>query len=160
VKTLALARALALALVATFAAAECAAAQTMTGYSPSNADKQKIAEAAAIARPDPSKAQAHSKSLSDGPHVAGTPGQARTRDYVIDQMKALGLQTEVRAYDIWMPHLVEARVWRVSPSQQELDLRELRLDRRLRDARFTWRQRARQDRRRAIWPKLPRHQSS
>jgi N-acetylated-alpha-linked acidic dipeptidase len=96
----------------------------MTGYSPSNADKQKIAEAAAIARPDPSKAQAHSKSLSDGPHVAGTPGQARTRDYVIDQMKALGLQTEVRAYDIWMPHLVEARVWRVSPSQQELDLRE------------------------------------
>ena len=75
-KTFALAHAL--AIVATFVAAECAAAQTMTGYSPSNADKQKAAEAAAIARPDPSKAQAHSKSLSDGPHVAGTQGQART----------------------------------------------------------------------------------
>ena len=121
-KTFALAHAL--AIVATFVAAECAAAQTMTGYSPSNADKQKAAEAAAIARPDPSKAQAHSKSLSDGPHVAGTQGQARTRDYVIGQMKAMGLQTEVRAYDIWMPHLVEAHVWRVSPTQKELDLRE------------------------------------
>ncbi len=113
-----------LALLASLAIAESALAQTLTGYTPANADKQKSAETAAIARPDPAKAQAHSKILSDGPHVAGTPGQARTRDYVIDQMKAMGLQTEVRAYDIWMPHVVEAHVWRVVPTQKELDLRE------------------------------------
>jgi N-acetylated-alpha-linked acidic dipeptidase len=99
-------------------------AQGLVGYSSTAAEKQRAAEAAAIARPDPARASAHSKALSDGPHVAGTPGQAKTRDYVIAQMKAMGLETEVRAYDIWMPHLTEARVWRVSPSLKELDLKE------------------------------------
>ncbi len=99
-------------------------AQSVTGYSPRSAATERSAEAAAIGRPDPAKASAHSKVLSDGPHVSGTPGQERTRDYVIQQMKAMGLETEVRAYDVWMPHVVQAHVWRVSPSAKELSLAE------------------------------------
>jgi N-acetylated-alpha-linked acidic dipeptidase len=56
--------------------------------------------------------------------MAGTPAQARTRDYVIDQMKSWGLETEVRSYSVWMPHPVSTQVWRIAPNPVELDLKE------------------------------------
>jgi len=56
--------------------------------------------------------------------MAGTPAQARTRDYVINQMKSWGLETEVRSYSVWMPHPISTRVWRIAPNPVELDLKE------------------------------------
>jgi hypothetical protein len=73
--------------------------QQLTGYSATSAERQRQLERDVIARPAPDWASAHSRALSAEPHVAGTPAQARTRDYVIEQMKAMGLETEVRAYD-------------------------------------------------------------
>lgn len=99
-------------------------AQDLTGFTRSTADRQRQLERAASSVPSPERAQAHSRYLSAEPHVAGTPGQARTRDYVIEQMTAMGMETEVRAYDIWMPHPTSVRVWRVDGEGRELDLRE------------------------------------
>ncbi len=111
------------ALLLTLASASLTA-QGVTGYTPANADRQKAAEAAAIARPDPARASAMSKALSDGPHVAGTSGQARTRDYVIAQMKAMGIETDVKQYDIWMPHPTSVQLWRMGKAPKELNLKE------------------------------------
>lgn len=99
-------------------------AQATPGYSPQAAVAERAAEADAIARPSPSSASAHSRFLSLQPHMAGTPAQARTRDYVINQMKSWGLETEVRSYSVWMPHAVSTRVWRITPNPVELDLNE------------------------------------
>jgi len=99
-------------------------AQTTPGYSPQSAVSERAAEADAISRPSPSSASAHSKFLSLQPHMAGTPAQARTRDYVVSQMKSWGLMTDVRAYRIWMPHPVSTRVWRIAPDSLELNLQE------------------------------------
>lgn len=99
-------------------------AQGVTGFTRANGDRQRQLERAAASVPAPDRAAAHSRVLSSEPHVAGTPAQARTRDYVIDQMKALGMETEVRAYDIWMPHPTSVRAWRVDGDARELDLRE------------------------------------
>lgn len=99
-------------------------AQGVTGFTRANGDRQRQLERAAAAVPAPERAATHSRALSSEPHVAGTPAQARTRDYVIEQMKRLGLETEVRAYDIWMPHPTSVRAWRVDGAAQELDLRE------------------------------------
>ena len=99
-------------------------AQGVTGFTRANGDRQRQLERAAVAVPAPERAATHSRALSSEPHVAGTPAQARTRDYVIEQMKRLGLETEVRAYDIWMPHPTSVRAWRVDGAAQELDLRE------------------------------------
>src|SRR6267142_2933 len=99
-------------------------AQTSPGYSPQSAATEHATEADAIARPSPSSASAHSRFLSLQPHMAGTPAQARTRDYVINQMKSWGLETEVRSYRVWMPHPVSTRVWRIGPNPVELDLKE------------------------------------
>ncbi|HEY8851343.1 MAG TPA: M28 family metallopeptidase [Gemmatimonadaceae bacterium] len=111
-------------LIAMLALALPLRAQTIPGYSPKAAAVERAAEADAIARPSPSSASAHSRFLSLQPHMAGTPAQARTRDYVIRQMKSWGLETEVRAYSVWMPHPIRTRVWRISPNPVELDLRE------------------------------------
>lgn len=99
-------------------------AQGVTGFTRANGDRQRQLERAAASVPAPDRAAAHSRVLSSEPHVAGTPAQARTRDYVIEQMKALGMETEVRAYDIWMPHPTSVRAWRLDGDARELDLRE------------------------------------
>jgi N-acetylated-alpha-linked acidic dipeptidase len=99
-------------------------AQTTPGYSPQSAATERAAEADVIGRPSPSTASAHSKFLSLQPHMAGTPAQARTRDYVVSQMKSWGLETEVRSYRIWMPHPISTRVWRIAPDPIELNLQE------------------------------------
>lgn len=75
-------------------------------------------------RPDTNRARAHSRALSARSHIAGTPAQAITRDYVLDRMREWGLETQSREYRIWMPHTVEARVWRISPDTLELVLAE------------------------------------
>src|SRR5207244_6226220 len=113
-----------LVLPATVALAIPVAAQTTPGYSPPSAAVERAAEADVISKPSPDQASAHSRFLSLQPHMAGTPAQARTRDYVIAQMKSWGLETEVRAYKVWMPHPVSTRVWRVSPDPIELKLQE------------------------------------
>jgi len=99
-------------------------AQTTPGYSPQAGVAERATEADVISRPSPSEASAHSRFLSYQPHMAGTPAQMRTRDYVISQMKSWGLETEVRSYSVWMPHPLSTRVWRTFPDPIELSLQE------------------------------------
>src|SRR5512143_786532 len=113
-----------LALAFVIGAVRVQAPGSMPGYSAASADAERRAEAAAIAVPSPASAGEHAHALSREPHVSGTPAQARTRDYVIGQMKQWGLETEVRAYDVWMPHPTSVHVARLSPQPRELRLAE------------------------------------
>ena len=115
---------LALTLVAGMPLGAQQNAASMPGYAPANAAAERSLESDAIARPNPARAKAHSKALSAETHVAGTPAQARTRDYVIAQMKAMGLETEVRQYDVFIPHPTAVQIWRVSPKHRTLALAE------------------------------------
>lgn len=101
--------------------------QQMTGYAPAARDAQRSIEADAITRPSPDSAAAFSKALSREAHVAGTPAQAKTRDYVIAHMKSWGLETESREYSVWLPHPTLVQVSRVSPAPLTLDLAEPRV---------------------------------
>src|SRR5215213_3159741 len=98
--------------------------QPMPGYGAASAAAQRRIESDAIAVPSPTDAAEHARALSREPHVAGTPAQARTRDYVIERMRAWCLEMEVRAYEVWMPHPTSVRVWRVAPDARELTLAE------------------------------------
>src|SRR5687768_12051065 len=98
--------------------------QPMPGYNAASAAAQRGIERDAVALPSPTSAAEHARALSREPHMAGTPAQARTRDYVIERMRAWGLETEVRAYEVWMPHPTSVRVWRVAPDARELTLAE------------------------------------
>src|SRR6476619_4473410 len=111
-------------LVAAMLIAPALHGQTLTGYSVNSSARERSVESDVVNRPSPSAADAHSRFLSQQPHMAGTPAQARTRDYVIAQMKSWGLETEIRSYKIWMPHPVTTRVWRIAPDPLELNLQE------------------------------------
>ncbi len=100
------------------------AAQQLPGYSPAASARERALEADAISRPDTADARKHSLALGSTVHVAGTPAQARTRDYVIGQMKSWGLPTRVRTYSVFLPHATSVHVWRVRPDPEELSLRE------------------------------------
>jgi N-acetylated-alpha-linked acidic dipeptidase len=89
------------------------AADPLPGYAPAAAARERALEAAAIARPAPDSAARHARALSREPHVAGTEAQARTRDYVIAEMRRLGLATETRAYEVYLPHATQVRAWRL-----------------------------------------------
>ncbi|MBB4639345.1 transferrin receptor-like dimerization domain-containing protein [Longimicrobium terrae] len=104
--------------------AALAAQEPLTGYSAAAAARQRTAEAAAVRVPSPDRARTLSRALGAETHVAGTPAQERTRDYVIAQMRAMGMQTEVRTYRVYMPHATSVHVWRVSPDMRELELGE------------------------------------
>ncbi|MFN2637924.1 MAG: M20/M25/M40 family metallo-hydrolase [Gemmatimonadaceae bacterium] len=99
-------------------------AQRMPGYTPQGAVQERAAEAGAMTHPSAATASNHSRFLSREPHMAGSPAQARTRDYVIAQMRSWGLETEVRPYKVWMPYPTSTRVWRLFPNPVEFDLRE------------------------------------
>lgn len=96
----------------------------MSGYTAAATAREKALEASAIALPSPASAAAHSKFLASETHVAGTPAQVRTRDYVIAQMKQWGLETEVRTYDVWLPIPTAVHLWRVDGGVKALSLPE------------------------------------
>ena len=96
----------------------------LPGFTPAASVAERALEAQAIARPTAARSREHSRRLSAETHVAGTPAQARTRDYVIAQMQAMGLETEVRRYDIFLPHPTSVAVWRIAPRARQLSLAE------------------------------------
>ncbi|MEP6764982.1 MAG: M20/M25/M40 family metallo-hydrolase [Gemmatimonadaceae bacterium] len=100
------------------------AQKQITGYSPATSADQRKIEDAVIKGPSGTRARELSKALSKEPHVAGTPAQARTRDYVITQMKAMGIETEARTYDVWLPHATSVHVWRMGKDPLDLKLVE------------------------------------
>jgi len=99
-------------------------AQGVTGYTAQRGAAQRAAEQAATARADSVRIGALARALADRPHIAGTPAQARTRDLVIEALKAAGIPTEVREYRVWLPHTIDYGVWRIEPSAKQLELRE------------------------------------
>ncbi|HEY0776376.1 MAG TPA: M28 family peptidase, partial [Gemmatirosa sp.] len=98
----------------------------LVGYTSAHAAAEQALEASAVARPDAARAEAHSRALSAETHVAGTPAQARTRDYVLGQLRAMGIPTEVRAYRVFLPHATAVSVsyGGAAGDSAALDLRE------------------------------------
>ncbi|MDB4886896.1 MAG: peptidase, partial [Gemmatimonadetes bacterium] len=75
-----------LSLLATPALLSAQQAAPLPGYTAASSAAERALEAQAISRPDAARAREHSRILSAETHVAGTPAQERTRDYVIAQM--------------------------------------------------------------------------
>jgi N-acetylated-alpha-linked acidic dipeptidase len=81
------------------------------GFGPPDTGAQRAFEAQLMAVPDTVSPRMWTRDLSRTPHVAGTPAQATTRDYVIDSMKAWGLETWVKAYDVYIPMADTVQAW-------------------------------------------------
>ena len=52
--------------------------------------------------PDPKLAEEHLRILTQAPHMAGTPEDKATADYVAQKFRDAGLETEIMEYRVWM----------------------------------------------------------
>jgi len=68
-----------------------------------------------LAVPDTASARLMTYDLTRVPHVAGTPAQAATRDYVIDKVRAWGLEAWTKEYTVYIPHPDSIAAWVILP---------------------------------------------
>jgi len=68
-----------------------------------------------LAVPSPARAEQHLKILTALPHVAGSPEDKATADYVAKQFTVAGLETEVVKYSVWMNRPEEISVSVTAP---------------------------------------------
>ena len=73
------------------------------------------AEKIFLAVPDPQLAREHLQILTSAPHVAGSPEDLKTAEYVLDKYKAAGLDAYIQQYKVWMNLPLDIKVEVVAP---------------------------------------------
>ena len=72
-------------------------------------------EARFLAVPDAKLAEEHLRTLTKAPHMAGTPEDKATAEYVAAKFREAGLETEIVEYKVWMNYPVAIHVDVTSP---------------------------------------------
>jgi len=70
--------------------------------------------------PDPKLAEEHLRTLTKVPHMAGTIEDKATADYVAQQFRDAGLDTEIVEYKAWINYPVEISVHMTAPAGIEM----------------------------------------
>ena len=68
-----------------------------------------------MAVPDPKLAEEHLRTLTAAPHIAGSPEDKATADYVAQKFRDAGLQTEIVEYKVWFNYPSEISVDLTAP---------------------------------------------
>jgi N-acetylated-alpha-linked acidic dipeptidase len=64
-----------------------------------------------LAVPDTASMRQMSRDLSAVPHMAGTPAQAATRDYVLEHLKSWGIDAWSKEYTVYIPQPDTVAAW-------------------------------------------------
>jgi N-acetylated-alpha-linked acidic dipeptidase len=64
-----------------------------------------------IAIPDTATIRQMSRDLSAVPHMAGTPAQAATRDYVLEKLRSWGIEAWSKEYTVYLPQPDTVAAW-------------------------------------------------
>lgn len=99
-------------------------AQGIVGFSPVSRSRQLQLEKRLQSIPDTVTAQTWTRALAAKPHVAGTPAQKETADYVLRQMASWGLDTQRVAFKVYLPYSDSTIVERITPTRVRLALEE------------------------------------
>jgi N-acetylated-alpha-linked acidic dipeptidase len=94
------------------------ASQPIFGFR--DASGENAAEARFLAVPDPKLAEEHLRVLTKAPHMAGTPEDKTTADYVAQKFRAAGLDTEIVEYKVWINYPSEISVDITAPARVEM----------------------------------------
>lgn len=71
--------------------------------------------------PDPARAEQHLRILTAEPHVAGSPEDKKTAEYVAQKFKEAGLQTEIVEYKVWMNRPAEISIAVTAPPNVKMN---------------------------------------
>jgi N-acetylated-alpha-linked acidic dipeptidase len=93
-------------------------ASTIFGFRDATAET--ATEARFLAVPDPRLAEQHLRTLTQAPHMAGTPEDKATADYVAAKFREAGLETEIVEYKVWINYPLEISVDLTAPAGVEM----------------------------------------
>jgi N-acetylated-alpha-linked acidic dipeptidase len=100
------------------AAPASASAQSIFGFR--DAATENANETRFLAVPDPKLAEEHLRVLTQAPHMAGTPEDKATADYVAQKFRDAGLDTEIVEYKVWINYPKEISVDITAPAGVEM----------------------------------------
>jgi len=95
-----------------------AAPQSIFGFRDATAEI--ATETRFLGVPDSKLAEEHLRILTQAPHMAGTPEDKATADYVAEKFRAAGLDTEIVEYKVWMNYPQEISVDVTAPAGVEM----------------------------------------
>lgn len=101
-----------------------AAQGQLTGFTPAGSAAERSLEALLQRIPDTASARQHARTLARAPHIAGTPAQRATADYVLRQMAEFGLDTMRMPFTVYLPFHDSTIVERITPTRLRLDITE------------------------------------
>jgi N-acetylated-alpha-linked acidic dipeptidase len=81
-----------------------------------NSAAERKIETQFLAVPDPALAEAHLRVLTQAPHMAGTPEDKATADYVAKKFREAGFETEIVEYRVWMNYPQDVSVDITAPA--------------------------------------------
>jgi N-acetylated-alpha-linked acidic dipeptidase len=87
---------------------------SLAGYRDAAAELQ--AEKTFLAVPDAALAKDHLRTLTAEPHIAGSPEDRKTAEYVLQKFKAAGLDAYIQEYKVWMNLPADIKVDLVAPN--------------------------------------------
>jgi N-acetylated-alpha-linked acidic dipeptidase len=91
---------------------------SIRGFFRARAAKQAEIEAAFRQSPSPERARMDIWALTSEPHMAGTPGDYRSAEFVLEQFRQAGLQAELAEYEVLLPMPRQVRVDLVAPLER------------------------------------------
>ncbi|MGA9708579.1 MAG: M28 family metallopeptidase [Candidatus Sulfotelmatobacter sp.] len=98
--------------------AESSAPESIFGFR--DAASENATEARFLGVPDPKLAEEHLRTLTQAPHMAGTPEDKATADYVAQKFRQAGLDTEIVEYKVWINYPSEISVDVTAPAGVEM----------------------------------------
>ena len=96
----------------------------ITGFDASGAAAELAREAALVATLRPDTLRRHLRILTEEPHVAGTPADRATADYVRQRLAAYGWDAQIVEIPVWINYPKLSRLELVEPVQEKLAVRE------------------------------------
>ncbi|HVI08719.1 MAG TPA: M28 family metallopeptidase [Candidatus Binatia bacterium] len=108
----------ALTLLCSSEASKSSGSGAIFGFRDSSA--QSALESRFLAVPDPKLAEEHLRTLTKAPHMAGTPEDKATADYVAQKFREAGLETEIVEYKAWFNYPSEISVDITAPAGVEM----------------------------------------
>ncbi|MGH9535950.1 MAG: transferrin receptor-like dimerization domain-containing protein, partial [Terriglobales bacterium] len=100
--------------------AAAAPSGALIGFTPRTAAAEQRWEARFQRLPDRARMRASLQRLTAEPHVAGTPADHATAEYVAGVFRRAGLRTRIIAYSVLLPYPKEVRITLVAPTRQRL----------------------------------------
>ena len=99
-----------------------AAAGPISGFRPAEADSERVREARCAQMLRPDSLERNLRVLTEEPHVAGTPGDRATAEYVLAKFKSYGWDARIEAVPVYLNYPTKSVLELIEPRREALSL--------------------------------------